>query len=117
MSLPSMLRIVSSGTANASCFSTAMTSTRAAARARAQTRQLGAHELQVDPGLALLARAAQQVGRMISDDQRTAADPKAVNLTAQAADRRVGCEQVLGGNTTDGQNQQRLQQLDLPVQI
>ena len=48
--------------------------------------QLVAHELQIVPGLALLARAAQQVGGVIGHDQRRAA-PRRTRAPGRAACR------------------------------
>ena len=38
------------------------------------------------------------------------------HLAAQTADRRIGLQQVLRGNATDGENQPRTQQFELPLQ-
>ena len=54
--------------------------------AAAAARQCCAHEFQIHPGLALLARAAQQIGRMIGHDQRRALRAEAMHLAAQTAD-------------------------------
>ena len=47
-------------------------------------------EHQVLPGLALLARAAQQVGRMIGDDQRPRRAPKRCTWPRSLRERRIG---------------------------
>src|ERR1700691_4253023 len=64
----------------------------------ARPGQLGTHEFQIAPGLALLARTAQQIGRMVSHDQRRPARTEAMHVPAQAAYRGVGGEQGLRRN-------------------
>ena len=73
-------------------------------------------ELQILPGLALLTGRAQQVGRMIRDDERRAARREFVHLPAQPRKRRARCEQTLRGNAADGQNELWLDRGDLAQQ-
>src|SRR5579863_6894107 len=95
-------------------------SARSRHRSRAQrplALELLAREFQVHPGLALLPRAAQQVGGMVGDDQRNALGTEPMHLAAQAADRRVGLEQVLSRDAANREDQQRLEQLELALQV
>src|SRR6476661_6630847 len=57
-----------------------------------------ARELEVLPCLALVLRRAQQVGGVIGDHQRDVELTEAVHLAAQPRQRRLGAEQVLGGD-------------------
>src|ERR1700733_3134244 len=63
-----------------------------------------AREFQILPGLALIGRRAQQISRVIGDDQGHGRCAKSMNLLAQSAQRLVGAKQVLRGNSPDGQH-------------
>ena len=63
----------------------------AASRRRDLRRRVRAREQQIFPRLRLVGQVAQQVGRMVGDDQRHVA--VAVDAAAQARDRRVDVEQ------------------------
>ena len=83
--------------------------------ARRPARAARTRELQIRPGLALLARAAQQVGRVIGHDQRHARGAERCTCPRNRAERRIGGEQVLRRDATDRQDEPRLEQLDLPL--
>src|SRR5579862_1615181 len=72
-------------------------------------------EQQVLPGLRLVAGGAQQVGRMVRDDQRRAAI--AVHAVAKARDRRIDFEQRTRGASAERDDQRRRDELDLTIQI
>ena len=57
-------------------------------------------ELEVVPGLALLAGRAQQVGRMVGHDER-ARSPRSCTRPRRRAERLVRAEQVLRGDAAD----------------
>src|SRR5580692_12960853 len=73
-----------------------------------------AGEFQILPRLALVLGFAQQVGRMIRDDQRGLKTPELMDPAAHAAEAAVGPQQVLPGNTPHRPAQPRPDQLDLP---
>src|SRR5690606_7313894 len=95
------------GDERASMAATSGTSAAVIARSRAGGRdgsgsgagiiEGAAGELQVVPGLALVQRAAQQVGRVIADHQRGLELAVAVHAPAQPADGRMPFEQRLSG--------------------
>ena len=53
---------------------------------------------------------------MVGDDQRDAGRAEAMRLAAQFADRGIGRQQVLGGDSAHRQNEARANQRDLPLQ-
>src|SRR5580658_3468161 len=76
-----------------------------------------AGEFQILPRLALVRGGAQQVGRMIRDDEWSLKTPEFMDLTAHAAEAAVGPQQVLHGDAAHRQNQPRADQLNLTLQI
>src|SRR6266446_5224293 len=69
----------------------------------------------VIPGWSLPVGVSQQRGRVIRDDHGDAAEP--VDLIAECAEGLFGVEQTLRGRPAHGQNDFRLDQLDLPVEV
>src|SRR5580658_5464092 len=103
-----MARIVTSGRGAASRGFTAMTRSAplaSGARLLAQARQFVSNGLQIAPDPALLARAAQQIGGMVGDDQRNALLAKTVQGAAQLPDGCLGRQQILSGNSPDREHQ------------
>src|SRR5687767_4977794 len=102
---------------SASCITRSVTSGGASAlRATA----IGVHlhrELEVGPGLALLARRAQQVRRVVGHDERPALCAERVQAPAQLADRRVGVQQVLRGDAPHRENDLGIDERDLALQV
>src|SRR5262249_499717 len=76
-----------------------------------------ARKLEVLPRLALVRRGTQKVGRMIRNDERRVQLAEGGPPAAQPRERRVGSEQVLGGDTADTEDDLGLQERDLPQQI
>src|SRR5215469_18717499 len=76
-----------------------------------------ARKLEVLPRLALVCRSTQEVGRMIRNDERCVQLAEGMHPPAQPCKRRVGGEQVLGGDTPDREHDLGLQQRDLPQQV
>ncbi len=70
---------------------------------------------QILPRLGLLGQAAQQVRRVISDDQRRAL--KLEHFVAQTADWRLELEQIDGRHLAEPDDQLRPGQLDLSAQV
>src|SRR5882757_614031 len=71
------------------------------------TLDTGAHvarEFQILPGLALIRRRAQQISRVIGDDQGHGRSAESMHLLAQTAERLVGVKQVLRGDSPYGQH-------------
>src|SRR5262249_22382781 len=77
----------------------------------------GARKLEVFPRLALVRRGTQKVGRMIRNDERRVQLAEGVYPAAQPRERRVGSQQVLGGNAPDREHDLGLQQRNLPQQV
>src|ERR1700728_64080 len=116
ISASSMLRMVSSGSPIASSLTAAIAGVSRAGRCqrpRAQPRKFLARKLQIDPGFALLAGTAQQVGRMVGDNQGRRARSECMHLAAQTADRGFRGKQILRRNAADRENQPWPQQLQL----
>src|SRR5665213_992742 len=76
-----------------------------------------AGELQVLPRLALVLGFAQQIRRMIRDDQRGLKRAEFMHLATHCAKRALGREQILHGDAPDGQDQSRTDEFDLALQI
>src|SRR5271156_6071735 len=74
-------------------------------------------KLQILPRLALVRRGTQEIGGIIRDHERRVEFPEAMYLAAQAAQRRIGCEQILGGDAPDREQDLRPQQRDLTCQV
>ncbi len=72
-------------------------------------------QTQVTPGLVFLRWAAQQVGGVVGHDERNTAE--VVRTAAHAAHRIVGTQQVLCRNLADGQDDLRLDQFDLSLEV
>src|SRR5450631_1013120 len=72
-----------------------------------------ASEFQIFPCLALVRRCAQQVGRMIGNDQWHARCSERVDLLPQPAEGDIGAQQFLRGDAPDAQHDLRLQQRNL----
>src|SRR5580704_13219990 len=71
------------------------------------TLDTGAHlarEFQILPSLALVGRRAQEISRMIGDDQGHGRGAESMHLLAQTAQRLVGVKQVLRGDSPNGQH-------------
>src|ERR1700690_704349 len=63
-----------------------------------------ASEFQIFPRFALFRRCAQQVGRMIGNDQWHARCSERVNLLPQTAEGDVRAQQIVGGDAPDGKH-------------
>ena len=74
-------------------------------------------EQQVLPGLALLARAPEQIGRVIGDEHGPARGPERVDGAAQLRERHVGAEQVLRRDSPDRDDQRRRHEFDLALEV
>src|SRR5579862_8653948 len=109
-SVPRIGRITTSGAINSTAVAIAY-------RALRQLLIHAARKLEIFPGLALIRRSAQQIGRMIRDDERRIQLPEAVHLSAQPPERGFGAEQILGRDAPHCQDDLRPQQLDLSQQI
>src|SRR3972149_7431232 len=72
-------------------------------------------EAQILPGFRFFRQAAQQIGRVISNDQGYAAIP--VQLAAQAPDGCTGVEQRLHGEATHRNDQLGTDELDLALKV
>src|SRR5580698_5656801 len=72
-----------------------------------------AGELQVLPRLALVLGFAQQIRRMIRDDQRGLQPAEFMHLAPHGPERTLGRQQVLHGDASDGQDQSRPDEFDL----
>src|SRR5882672_2902501 len=72
---------------------------------------------QIRPCLALLPGRAQQVGRVIGDDDWNLPRAVRIDLAAHATDGCIGLQQVLRGDPPDGEDDTRLDQLDLSVEV
>src|SRR5450631_795612 len=104
------------GTSN-SCMGRSSGSGNSSSRVTLATGKYLSCKFQIFPRFALLRRRAQQVGRMISHDQRDLGGAKAVDLLAQSPELGVGPQQILCGDAPDHQHYLRSEQRDLPVKI
>src|SRR5207245_8378327 len=80
-----------------------------------QGRDAAPGEAQVFPGLGLVGKIAQQIGRVIGHDERHALI--AMQAPAQARDTRLGVEQRLYGEAPHREDQFRLDELELAQQM
>ena len=77
--------------------------------------QRAAREQQILPGLGLVGGRAQQIRRMVGDDERRAA--VAMHAIAQARYRGIDAEQRARRALAERDDQRRCDELDLPVEI
>src|SRR6185437_14753732 len=97
------------------CAGGASVSARDLRAGRLDVAQRAPREQQIFPRLRLVDRRAQQVRRVIRDDQRRAA--VAVHAIAKARDRRVDAEQRARGAFAERDDQIRRDELDLPIEV
>src|ERR1700723_2904386 len=106
----------SAGTSS-SCMGLISTEANSTSCLTLDTRAYLAGEFQILPRFALVGRRAQQIGWMISHDQRHLGEAEAVYLLPQPAQSHFGAQQVLRRDPSHGQHEFRLQQCDLLLEI